>query len=31
VRHYWHVSFDGADLNDMANQSERILVTQSIP
>lgn len=31
VRHYWHVAFDGADLNDRANQSERILVTQSLP
>jgi tetratricopeptide (TPR) repeat protein len=31
VRHYWHVSYDGANLQDVANQSERILVTQSIP
>ena len=31
VRHYWHVAYDGADLNEIANQSERIRVTQSIP
>jgi hypothetical protein len=31
VRNYWHISFDGAAPDAMANQSERLVVTESGP
>jgi hypothetical protein len=27
VRNYWHVSFDGATLDNFANKSERVVTT----